>query len=110
MAHHNTVFAQLLKLFPRHQFDSLSRQHDDKRRSDALPRWSQFIALATGQPGGRKSLRDITTSLDSQSSWHYHLGCRKVSKSALGRTNKKLDYQFYCDIRMPDASFHRKEK
>jgi len=98
MAHDNTVFSQLLKLLPRHQFDSLSRQHDGKRRSDALPRWSQFVALATGHLGGRKSLRDITTSLDSQSARHYHLGCRKVSKSALGRANKKLDYQFYCDL------------
>ena len=45
MAHHNTIFSQVLKLIPRHIFDSLSRQHDGQRRSDALPRWSQFIAL-----------------------------------------------------------------
>jgi len=98
MAHHNTIFSQVLKLIPRHKFDSLSRQHDGQRRSDALPRWSQFVALATAHLGGRTSLRDITTSLDSQASRHYHLGCKKVSKSALGRANEKLDYQFYCDL------------
>ena len=98
MAHHSTVLSQLLKLVPRHQFDSLSRQHDGKRRSDALPRWSQFAALATGHLGERKSLRDITSSLESQSARHYHLGCRKVSKSALGRANEKLDHRFYCDL------------
>ena len=98
MAHHSTVLSQLLKLVPRHQFDSLSRQHDGKRRSDALPRWSQFAALATGHLGERKSLRDITSTLDSQSARHYHLGCRKVSKSALGRANEKLDHRFYCDL------------
>ena len=98
MAHHSTVLSQLLKLVPRHQFDSLSRQHDGKRRSDALPRWSQFAALATGHLGERKSLRDITSTLDSQSARHYHLGCRKVSKSALGRANGKLDHRFYCDL------------
>ena len=98
MAHHNTVFSQLLKLLPRHKFDALSKQHDCKRRSDALPRWSQFIALATGHLGGRKSLRDITTALESQSARHYHLGCREVSKSALARANEKLDHQFYCDL------------
>jgi len=79
MAHHNTVLSQLLKLLPRHQFDSLSKQHDSTRRSDALPRWSQFVALATGHLGGRRSLRDITLTLESQSACHYHLGCRKVS-------------------------------
>jgi putative transposase len=68
------------------------------RRKDALPRWSQFVALATGHLGGRKSLRDITSTLDSQSSRHYHLGCRRISKSALGRANESLDYQFYCDL------------
>jgi len=98
MPHDNTIFSQVLKLVPRHQFDSLSRQHDGKRRRDALPRGSQFVALATGHLGGRKSLRDITSALDSQSARHYHLGCRKVSKSALGRANEKLDYQFYCDL------------
>jgi len=98
MAHDNTIFSQVLKLVPRHQFNSLSQQHDGKRRSDALPRWSQFVALATGHLGGRKSLRDITTALESQSARHYHLGCKNVSKSALGRANEQLDYQFYCDL------------
>jgi putative transposase len=98
MAHHNTVLSQLLKLLPRHQFDSLSKQHDSTRRSDALPRWSQFVALATGHLGGRRSLRDITSTMESQSARHYHLGCRKVSKSALARANEKLDYHFYCDL------------
>jgi len=72
--------------------------HDGKRRKDALPRWSQFVALVTGHLGGRKSLRDITTTLDSQSASHYHLGCRKVSKSSLGRANEALDHRFYCDM------------
>lgn len=98
MAHHNTVLSQLLKLLPRHKFDSLSKQLDGKRRKDALSRWSQFVALATGHLGGRKSLRDITSTLDSQASHRYHLGFKKVSKSALARANEKLDYQFYCEL------------
>uniref|UniRef100_UPI0012FE4978 DUF4372 domain-containing protein n=1 Tax=Ghiorsea bivora TaxID=1485545 RepID=UPI0012FE4978 len=71
MAHHNTVLSQVLKLLPRHKFDSLSKAHDGKRRRDALPRWSQFVALLTGHLGERKSLRDITMALESQSSRHY---------------------------------------
>ena len=98
MAHHNTVLSQLLRLVPRHEFDSLSRRYDGRRRSDALSRWSQFVALVTGHLGERKSLRDITSTLDSQSSRHYHLGCRSVSKSALSRANEQLDHQFYCDL------------
>jgi len=52
----------------------------------------------TGHLGERKSLRDITTTLESQSSRHYHLGCKQVSKSALARANEKLNHQFYCDL------------
>ncbi|MBL7003134.1 MAG: DUF4372 domain-containing protein [Gammaproteobacteria bacterium] len=27
MAHHNTVLSQLLKLIPRHEFETLAKQH-----------------------------------------------------------------------------------
>ena len=47
MAHHNTVFSQILKLVPRHEFSSLSIKHDGPRRSDAMSRWTQFIAIET---------------------------------------------------------------
>ncbi len=96
ISHHSTVLSQLLRLIPRHEFDTLAKQYDGKRRSDALPRWSQFVALATGHIGERKSLCDITATLGSQLSCYYHLGCRKMSKSSLGRANEKLDHQFYC--------------
>ena len=98
MSHHNTILSQLLRLVPRHEFDSLARSHDGQRRSDALPRWTQFVALATGHIAERKSLRDITATLESQSARHYHLGCREVSKSALGRANEQLDHRFYCGL------------
>lgn len=95
MAHHNTVLSQLLKLLPRHKFEQLANEQDGRRRSDALSRWSQFIALVVGHLGGRTSLRDIEATLQSQSQHQYHLGSQSVSKSALGRANEQLDYQFY---------------
>ena len=64
MAHHNTVFSQILKLMPRHEFSNLAKQHDGPRRSDAMSRWTQFVALATAQLTGRASLRDIESTLD----------------------------------------------
>ena len=36
MSYHNTIFSQILKLVPRHEFSSLSKKHDGKRRSDAM--------------------------------------------------------------------------
>lgn len=53
MAHNSSVLSQLLKLLPRHEFEQQANRVDGKRRSDALSRWSQFVALTIGQLGGR---------------------------------------------------------
>ena len=78
-------------MVPRLEFERLGNRHDGRRRSDALSRWSQFVALSVGQLAGRTSLRDIEATLQSQSQHHYHLGSQSVSRSALGRANEKLD-------------------
>lgn len=92
MAYHNTILSQILKLVPRLEFERLGNQHDGRRRSDALSRWSQFVALSIGQLAGRTSLRDIEATLQSHSHHHYHLGSQSISRSALGRANEKLDH------------------
>ncbi len=95
MAYHNTVLGQLLKTVPRLEFEKLANIHDGKRRSDALSRWSQFVALTVGQLGSHHSLRDIEASLATQDAQHYHLNIGSVSRSALARANEKLDPDFY---------------
>ena len=95
MAHHNTVFAQLLKLVPRHQFETLAKRHHVGCRFRKTSRWSQFIALATGQLAGRRSLRDIVSNLTAQSSLLYHLGARCVARSTLARVNERQPHEFY---------------
>ncbi len=89
MPHHNTVFSQLLKLLPRHEFSSLAKKHDGQRRSDALTRWTQFIAMATAQLTGRSSLRDIEATLASQKHLNYHLGSGVIKRATLGRANQE---------------------
>ncbi|WP_425443947.1 DUF4372 domain-containing protein [Thioalkalivibrio denitrificans] len=32
LSHHNTVFSQLLKLIPRHEFETLANQHHEGRK------------------------------------------------------------------------------
>jgi len=95
MAYHNSVLSQLLRLVPRLEFEKQANRCDGRRRSDALSRWSQFVALMIGQLGGRRSLRDIEATARSQGQHRYHLGSQSISRSALGRANKQLDYRFY---------------
>jgi len=95
MAYNNSVLSQLLKLLPRHEFERLANHYDGKRRSDALSRWSQFVALTIGQLGGRRSLRDIESTIHSQARHRYHLGSQTISRSGLSRANERLDYHFF---------------
>lgn len=98
MSHHNTILSQMLKLIPRHEFERLSQQHDGKRRVGALSRWSQFVAMFTCQVSGLSSLRDIESTLNAQKHHYYHLASQAISRSALGRANETLDYQFFSAL------------
>lgn len=98
MAYNHTVLGQLLKSVPRLEFEQLALAHDGKRRSDALSRWSQFVALTLGHLGSRHSLRDIEAALATQKPQHYHLNIGSISKSALGRANERLDADFYQQL------------
>lgn len=95
MAYHDSVLSQVLKMLPRHEFERRANRHDGKRRSDALSRWSQFVALTIGHLGGRSSLRDIEATVGSQGHHRYHLGSQPISRSALGRAN---EYRLNEDI------------
>ena len=95
MAHRNTVFAQLLKLVPRHQFEKLAQEHHVGRKFRKTSRWSQFVALAMGQLSGRHSLRDVVANASAQLRCWYHLGARRVTRSTLARVNEQQPYAFY---------------
>jgi hypothetical protein len=88
LSHHNTVFSQLLKLLPRHEFESLAKQHHSGRSFRTATRWSQFVTMAMGQLSGRNSLRDIVENLSAQAHRLYHLGSAKMSRSNLARINE----------------------
>ena len=95
MAHNNTVFSQLLKLIPRHEFERLSKAHHVGRQLRKTSRWSQFVSLCLGQLAGRHSLRDIESNMNAQSNRLYHLGAKPVARTTLSRLNEKQPYTMY---------------
>jgi len=56
MAHNNTVFSQLLKLVPRHKFETLAKEHHSGWSFRSASRWSQFVTMMMAQLGGQKQL------------------------------------------------------
>ncbi len=95
MSHHSTIFGQLLRLMPRHEFDALAERHHEGAPLRRMTRYSQFVALATGHLGGRHSLRDIVANLAAQTPRLYHLGARPVTRSSLARVNEKQPAALY---------------
>ena len=95
MAHCNTIFSQILKLVPRHEFETLAKQHHSGRVFRTASRWSQFVTLAMAQLSGRKSLRDIVENVSAQAHRLYHLGSAKLTRSNLSRINEDKPYTLY---------------
>ena len=95
MAHCNTILSQILKLIPRHEFESLAKTHHSGRSFRTASRWSQFTCLVIAQLSGRSSLRDIVDNMSVQMHRLYHLGCRVISRSNLSRMNEDKPYELY---------------
>ena len=62
MAHYNTVFNQLLRFVPRHQFSSLEKKYGTGRTARTFTRWNQFVCLMFMHLTNRVSLRDSVQS------------------------------------------------
>ena len=98
MAYRPTVLRQLLQCVPRLEFERLATKLDGPRRSDALSRWSQFLALVVGYVAQRHSRRDVESALMNDPSLRYHLDTRSVSRSAPARGNEKLNADFFQEL------------
>ena len=98
VAHNSTIFEQLLKLVPRHDFERLANKRETGRKARKLTRWGQFVAMGMAQLSGRCSLRDIVSNLSAQSRKLCHLGVREVSRSSLARVNAEKPWELYRDL------------
>jgi hypothetical protein len=91
----NTIFSQLKRFVPEHQFNYLVESHKGNYRTKHFTCTSQFNSLLYAQITGKDSLRDIETSLRSQESKLYHLGIKKISRTTLADANERINYQIY---------------
>ncbi|WP_192959159.1 IS4 family transposase [Shewanella sp. FDAARGOS_354] len=95
VSHNNTVIHQLLRFIPRHEFESLAKQHHKGRSFRTASRWSQFVTLTIAQLAGRSSLRDIVENMTAQLHRLYHIGTVKLSRTTLARINEDKPYALY---------------
>lgn len=97
-----SIFSQLLKLFPRLEFEALVQQHKAERHARGFTCWDQFVAMLFCQLGGAQSLREICGGLAATEGKLKHLGVRRAPmRSTLSYANQHRPWQLY------ESVFHR---
>jgi len=93
------VFAQIVDVISRYQFNQCVDRYHGAYRVQQLTCWEQFLALTFGHLSCRNSLRDIVICLSAHHQKLYHLGFRSlVRKSTLADANEHRDWRIYQDF------------
>jgi len=94
-----SIFAQLLQLFPRTQFQEAVQQHKAERHARGFTCWGQFVAMMFCHLAGAKSLREICQGLAASEGKLRHLGVPKApAHSTLAYANEHRPWQLYQTI------------
>ncbi|MCD4773677.1 MAG: IS4 family transposase [Bacteroidales bacterium] len=93
------VFAQVLSLVNRYEFQKCVKRYNGDYRTKGLNCWNQFVQLFFGQLTARKGLRDICLCLNAHKNNLYHLGIKQsVNQSTLSRANDNRDWRIFADF------------
>jgi hypothetical protein len=89
------MFSQLLKLFPRTEFQALVKRTHAERHARGFTCWGQFVAMLFCQLGRAHSLREICGGLRSSEGKLKHLGIMAPNRSTLAYANEHRPWQLY---------------
>ena len=93
------VFAQVLSLVNRYEFQKCVKRYNGDYRTRDLNCWNQFAQLFFGQLTARSGLRDICLCLNAHKRNLYHLGIKQsVNQSTLSRANENRDWRIFADF------------
>ena len=95
MSEFSSMFSQLLKLFPRTEFQALVKRTYAERHARGFTCWGQFVAMLFCQLGRAHSLREICGGLRSSEGKLKHLGITAPARSTLAYANEHRPWQLY---------------
>jgi hypothetical protein len=99
MSAKGVIFAQLMDLIPRHEFNACVKRYGGDHRLRQFSCRDQFLCMAFAQLTFRESLRDIETCLRSLGPKLYRAGFRcRVCRSTLADANRLRDWRIYRDL------------
>ncbi|MBU1131179.1 IS4 family transposase [Patescibacteria group bacterium] len=94
------IFAQIVELIYRHDFDRCVKRYNGNSKIRQLTCRDQLLAMMFGQLTNLKSLSGIVSCLNAHSKKLYHLGFKinKFVLSTLTRANENRDWRIYRDL------------
>lgn len=95
MSYYSTILNQVLQIIPRHQFETLVRNHNGDRYVKRFSCWNQLTTLLYAQASGKESLREIEQGLAVNDMRLYHLGLPAIKRSTLADANQTRDYEIF---------------
>jgi hypothetical protein len=96
-----SIFSQLLRSFPRLEFESFVKEQKAERHARGFTCWGQFVAMLFCQLARAHSLREICQGLQASEGKLLHLGLSDAPcKSTLAYVNEHRPWQVY------EAVFH----
>ena len=94
-----SIFAQLLQLFPRGEFEQAVKKHKAERHARGFTCWGQFVAMLFCQLGAARSLREICNGLAASEGKLKHLGIPSApNRSTLSYANEHRRWQLYQTV------------
>ena len=94
-----SIFAQMLQLFPRLEFEACVREHQAERHARGFSSWTQFVAMLFAQLGHAQSLREITGGLAACAGKLAHLGVSAPPKrSTLAYANEHRPWELFQTV------------
>ena len=98
VAHHNTVFHQILSNIPWGQFSQLVERHRGNKGVRRLDCKTQLSALLYHQIANCDGLRGLSDGFNSHHRQLHHLGCTKISRSTLADANASRPPALFSDL------------
>lgn len=94
-----SIFAQLLQLFPRIEFQQAVEKHHAERHARGFTCWGQFVAMLFCQLAHANSLREIQQGLAASEGKLRHLGVAGAPpRSTLAYANEHRPWQVYQSV------------
>ena len=93
-----TVFAQIMSLIPRYEFDKCVKRYNGNRHAIEFKCRDQFMVMRFAQFTDQVSLRSIDATLVALSSKLYSSGIKYIQRSTLAHINETKDWRIYHDF------------